>query len=93
MATSITVGLTRPMRNSVYRPVIWAEIVCRGVTSTAHPFMLNEQNTLKATNLPETSTSYVKPFSQVPGLRVLPIIGTAWGMFPHIGINSFMVAL
>ncbi|KAI9565465.1 hypothetical protein GHT06_009257 [Daphnia sinensis] len=32
-----------------------------------------------------TEFDNAKPFDQVPGLRVLPIIGTTWGMFPYVG--------
>jgi len=28
-----------------------------------------------------------KPFDQIPGLKQLPIIGTAWAMFPVVGNN------
>jgi hypothetical protein len=34
---------------------------------------------------PTCETDNVKTFEEVPGLRVLPIIGTTWGFFPHIG--------
>lgn len=77
MMACFAVRLSRP---ATYRPF---EIAQRSVTAVASPFNLKDHDTSSALDLPQTSNA--KPFNQVPGHRVLPIIGTAWGMFPRVG--------
>lgn len=79
---SFAVRFSRPALGAAYRPLTF-EIAQRSVTAVASPFILKEHNSSSTLDLPQTS--YAKPFDQVPGHRVLPIIGTAWGMFPRVG--------
>lgn len=87
---NFTAGLSRLPRGSAYRPAplelleISVRCYVRGVTTatTAIPLM-SDSNAFGT--LEQPITGGVKPFDQVPGLRVMPLIGTAWGYFPRVG--------
>ena len=77
---SFVVGSSRLAR-SAYRPFA---LEGRGVTTAAPLFPNANDSSVPATfDTPETDGA--KPFDQVPGLRVMPLIGTAWGHFPLLG--------
>lgn len=83
MKNSVAKSFSLPVRTSVIR-LFSVDIACRGVSATS-PLIFKKSDT----SLNINEAIYPKPFDQVPGLRVLPVIGTAWGMFPHIGTIDF----